>query len=221
MSVRLQIENLSMSYSGPKGGIGAVKGVSLTICAGEFVAVQGPSGCGKTTLLLAAGALLQPTHGRVLLDGQDPYALSSGSRAEFRARNLGFVFQQFHLVPYLDVLDNILAATLALNANGNARNRALELVEQFGLTNRLRHVPAELSTGERQRVALARALLNHPKLLLADEPTGNLDEENGQMVMRCLAQLARAGTAVLLVTHEPRAGEHASRVLNMNGGQIK
>ena len=198
MSARLQIESLSKSYSGPKGRIDVVNEVSLTINAGEFVAVQGPSGCGKTTLLLAAGALLQPTRGRVLLNGQDPYELSSGQRAQFRALNIGFVFQQFHLVPYLDVLDNILASTLALKRNGNEHGRALELVEQFGLTNRLRHIPAALSTGERQRVALARALLNNPKLLLADEPTGNLDEENGQVVMRCLAEFARAGAAVLL-----------------------
>jgi len=221
MSARLQIQNLCKSYSGPKGDIGAVSEVSLTINGGEFVAVQGASGCGKTTLLLAGGALLQPTRGRVLLNGQDPYALSSGQRAQFRALNIGFVFQQFHLVPYLDVLDNILTPTLALGRNGKARTRALELVEQFGLTNRLRHVPAALSTGERQRVALARALLNNPKLLLADEPTGNLDDENGQVVLRCLAEFARAGAAVLLVTHEPRAGEHASRVVRMDGGKLQ
>jgi len=221
MSALLQVEGLGKSYAGPKGDVRALEEVSLTIDAGEFVAVQGPSGCGKTTLLLAAGALLQPTRGRVLLNGQDPYGLSSGQRAQFRAMNIGFVFQQFHLVPYLDVLDNILAPMLALNTNGNARSRALKLVEQFGLKDRLRHVPAALSTGERQRVALARALLNHPKLLLADEPTGNLDEENGQVVMRCLAEFARAGAAVLLVTHEPRAGEHASRVVKMDGGKIR
>ncbi len=256
MSARLQIEALSRSYTGPKGDINAVNAVSLTVDAGEFVAVQGPSGCGKTTLLLAAGTLLQPTTGRVLLDGQDPYRLSAGERARFRATNVGFVFQQFHLVPYLDVLDNILAATLALTpgiriaqetprdgsrrreeANSLrrgqeppphvggyevcARTRALALVEQFGLTDRLRHVPAELSTGERQRVALARALLNNPKLLLADEPTGNLDDQNGQVVLRCLAEFARAGAAVLLVTHEPRTGEHASRVVRMDGGKLQ
>ena len=244
MSALLQIENLSKSYAGLGCGVAAVQGVSLAVGAGEFVAVQGPSGCGKTTLLLAAGALLQPSGGRVLVNGQDPYALSAGQRAQFRAAHLGFVFQQFHLVPYLDVLDNILAPTVALVArasrpcepnrtgetpvplpragNGSAaRTRALELAEQFGLTHRLHHVPAALSTGERQRVALARALLNQPKLLLADEPTGNLDEENGQMVLRCLADFARAGAAVLLVTHEPRVGEHASRVVRMDGGRIQ
>ena len=203
------------------GAICPVEEVSLTVDAGEFVVVQGPSGCGKTTLLLAAGALLQPTRGQVLLNGQNPYELSSGQRAQFRAVNIGFVFQQFHLVPYLDVLDNILAPTLALSPDGDMSARARELAEQFGLTDRLRHVPAALSTGERQRVALARALLNKPKLLLADEPTGNLDAQNGQAVLRCLTQFARAGGAVLLVTHDPRAGDHAGRVLKMIGGRIR
>lgn len=221
MSALLQLEGLSKSYSGPKGTVNAVNQVSLTVSAGEFVAVQGPSGCGKTTLLLAAGGLLQPTGGRVLLNGQDPYALSPEQRAQFRAVNVGFVFQQFHLVPYLDVLDNILVPTLALSAHSGARARALELAARFGLTHRLRHLPAALSTGERQRVALARALLNIPKLLLADEPTGNLDEENGQVVLRCLAEFARDGAAVLLVTHEPRAGQHADHVVKINGGKIQ
>jgi putative ABC transport system ATP-binding protein len=220
MSTLLQIERLCKSYPGPQGTINAVDEVSLTVGAGEFVAVQGPSGCGKTTLLLAAGALLRPTRGRVLVNDDDPYALSPGERARFRAVNVGFVFQQFHLVPYLDVLDNTLVPTLALGANGAARARALELAVRFGLTERLHHLPAALSTGERQRVALARALLNKPKLLLADEPTGNLDAENGQIVLRCLAEFARDGGAVLLVTHEPGTGDYASRIVMMNGGKI-
>ena len=220
MSALLQIEGLSKSYPGPQGTINAVEDVSLTVGAGEFVAVQGPSGCGKTTLLLAAGALLRPTRGRVLVNGEDPYTLSSGQRARFRALTVGFVFQQFHLVPYLDVLDNTLAPTLALGADGGARARALELAARFGLTERLRHLPAALSTGERQRVALARALLNKPKLLLADEPTGNLDAENGQIVLCCLAEFARDGGAVLLVTHEPGTGDYASRIVKLNGGKI-
>jgi len=220
MNALLQIESLSQSYPGPEGSVNAVNEVSLAIGAGEFVAVQGPSGCGKTTLLLMAGALLQPTGGRVLLDGQDPYALSAGHRARLRAVNIGFVFQQFHLVAYLDVLENILAPTLALGANGGGRVRALELAARFGLTERLRHVPAALSTGERQRVALARALFNKPKLLLADEPTGNLDDTNSQVVLRCLAEFARDGGAVLLVTHESRTGEHANRVVKMIGGKL-
>ncbi len=220
MSPLLQIEGLSKSYPGRRGTINAVSQVSLSVGAGEFVAVQGPSGCGKTTLLLAAGALLRPTHGQVLLNGENPYAMSPGQRARFRAVNIGFVFQQFHLVPYLDVLDNTLAPTLALGANGGALTRALELTARFGLTERLHHLPAALSTGERQRVALARALLNKPTLLLADEPTGNLDAENGQIVLHSMAEFARDGGAVLLVTHEARAGEHANRVMKMSGGKM-
>ncbi len=221
MSALLQIENLSKSYVGPQGTINAVEEASLTVGTGEFVAVQGPSGCGKTTLLLAAGALLRPTRGRVTVNGQDPYALSAGQRARFRAVNVGFVFQQFHLVPYLDVLDNTLAPTLALGTNGSARVRALELTARFGLAGRLHHLPAALSTGERQRVALARALLNRPKLLLADEPTGNLDLENGRIVLRCLAEFARDGGAVLLVTHEPGTSDYVSRILKMERGRIR
>jgi len=221
MNALLQMEGLTRTYAGPGGEVRAVDGVSLSLDAGEFVAVRGPSGCGKTTLLLAAGALLAPSSGRVRVVGQDPYALSAGQRAELRAAQIGFVFQQFHLVPYLDALDNILAPTLATGTGNGARSRALELAERLGLTPRLRHVPAALSTGERQRVALARALLNRPKLLLADEPTGNLDEANGLTVFQCLTEFARGGGAVLLVTHEPRAGEHATRRLEMKAGKLQ
>ncbi len=220
MSALLQLEKLSQTFRGPEGMVQALDDVSLTVGGGEFVAVTGPSGCGKTTLLLTAGALLRPSRGRVLLNGQEPYALPPGPRARFRAVHIGFVFQQFHLVPYLDVLDNILAPALALGANGNTHARALELAERFGLANRLRHLPAALSTGEQQRVALARALFNQPRLLLADEPTGNLDAQNGETVLRCLADFARQGGTVLLVTHEPRAGDHANRILKMMGGRL-
>ena len=194
--------------------------VSLTVAAGEFVAVQGPSGCGKTTLLLLAGVLLKPEGGEVLLQAQNLYQLSSGQRARFRAANIGFVFQQFHLVPYLSVLDNILLPTLAMAPDGDAQARALALAGQFRLTDRLHHVPAALSTGERQRTALARALLNRPKLLLADEPTGNLDRDNAVVVLDALAGFARAGGAVLLVTHDVNAAGLASRALHIRQGRM-
>jgi ABC-type lipoprotein export system ATPase subunit len=196
-----------------------VDGVSLGLEAGEFVAIQGPSGCGKTTLILMAGALLQPTSGRVRLAGQDPYALSAERRAGFRAAHVGFVFQQFHLIPYLSVLDNVLAATLAGPIPG-AEERARALLAHFALEPQADRLCADLSTGERQRAALARALLPRPKLLLADEPTGNLDPENGDRVLRCLAQFAEGGGAVLLVTHDPRAADHARRILTMDNGRI-
>lgn len=210
----LEIKNLTKSFTGPKGTIRAVNDISLSIGPGEFVAVRGPSGCGKTTLLLAAGGLLAPDHGEIRVTGENPYRLSPEQRARFRAKHIGFVFQQFHLVPYLTVLDNILVPSLAL-APGNHRNLAEELAAQFGLTDRLHHVPAHLSTGERQRTALARALLNKPELILADEPTGNLDSENTRIVLNALTAFTRAGGAVLLVTHDPQAAGHASRGIDM------
>src|SRR6266545_713422 len=208
----LEITNLSKSYRSPSGRLTVLDGLTLTVNPGEFVAVQGRSGCGKTTLLLAAGGLLQPDAGRVAVNGQDLYALSDEGRARFRAAHIGFVFQQFHLVPYLSVLDNVLAPSLALRLP-DARARAERLLDDFGLAGRRRHVPAQLSTGERQRTALARALLNRPKLLLADEPTGNLDHENAAVVLDHLATFARGGGAVLLVTHDPEAAAQAHRVI--------
>ncbi|MBI5388219.1 MAG: ABC transporter ATP-binding protein [Verrucomicrobia bacterium] len=219
MSVGLDIQNLGKVYHGSNGAVHAVEGVSLTLAPGDFVGVQGPSGCGKTTLLLAAGALLQPSAGQVTVAGQNPYALTPEERAKFRAANIGFVFQQFHLVPYLSVLDNVLAPSLALLQPG-VEQRARELLAQFGLEPRAHHVPAELSTGERQRTALARALLNRPKLLLADEPTGNLDRDNAQVVLGALADFAQGGGAVLLVTHDAVAAQCAQRIVRMKEGRL-
>jgi putative ABC transport system ATP-binding protein len=220
MTSLLQFEALSRSYAGPDGPIAAVDDVSLSVNRGEFVAIQGPSGCGKTTLILSAGTLLQPTSGRLRLAGEDPYALSAEQRARFRAANIGFVFQQFHLIPYLTVLDNVLVPSLASTVP-DALDRALDLLAQLGLQPRGQHLAADLSTGERQRTALARALLCHPKLLLADEPTGNLDLENGAVVLQHLATFARNGGTVLLVTHDPRAAQFAHRVLKMVRGRIE
>jgi putative ABC transport system ATP-binding protein len=219
MSVVLQVRNLTKTYQCPAGMVRALDDFSLGVESGEFVAVQGPSGCGKTTLLLAAGGLLRPSAGQVQVNGQDPYALAPEARARFRAAQLGFVFQQFHLIPYLSVLDNVLAPALALALPG-AQQRAEELVTRFGLQDRAHHVPAELSTGERQRAALARALLNSPKLLLADEPTGNLDRENAGLVLDCLSSFARDGGAVLLVTHDSSAAQQASRTVRIQGGRL-
>ncbi len=219
----LGIREVKKVYPGPNGRVRALDGVTFDVRPGEFVVVRGPSGCGKTTLLLAAGCLLRPTEGTVTIDGQDPYALSSEARARLRAEKIGFVFQQFHLVPYLTVLENILAPSLALRVTGKGDKggpRARELLERFGLAPRANHVPAELSTGERQRVALARALLNRPKLLLADEPTGNLDPENAETVLGHIAGFARSGGAVLLVTHHDVSGEHPTQVLNMREGTL-
>ena len=214
----LRAENLVKAYRGPGREVRALDGFSLRADPGEFVVVQGPSGCGKTTLLLVLGGLLRPDGGRVAVDGQDPYALAPGARARLRAENVGFVFQQFHLVPYLTVFENVLAASLA-RPSVDAAARARDLVAHVGLADRADHVPAQLSTGERQRVALARALLNRPRLLLADEPTGNLDEASGARVLEHLrAFAAEGGGTVVLATHDPAAAR-AGRVVRMQDGR--
>jgi len=231
----LEIRNLSKRYAHADGPVDALVDVSLSVADGEFVSVQGPSGCGKSTLLLAAGGLLAGDAGQVLIDGQDPYALAPDARAALRARRVGFVFQQFHLVPYLSVLDNVLSPSLALASQAPAERACPEpveracpepveqarmLIERFGLAGRVAHKPSELSTGERQRTALARALLNKPGLILADEPTGNLDADSGRAVLEYLAEFARQGGGVLLVTHDDRAAGYAQRTVKMRAGRI-
>ncbi len=219
----LEIRELSKRYLSPagraSGPVIALEAVSLSLAPGEFVGVWGPSGSGKTTLLLAAGGLMTPTSGTVAFQDQDVYGMSLRSRARWRAQCVGFVFQQFHLIPYLSVLDNVLTPALA-RAVPNARGRAEELLEQFGLTARASHVPAALSTGEQQRTALARALLPSPRLLLCDEPTGNLDVASARIVLECLAAFSRAGGAVLLVTHDADATALAGRCLTLRAGRF-
>ena len=215
----ISLAHITKTYTGDAGPIVAVDDVSVSVEAGEFVAVVGPSGCGKTTLLLVAGGLLRPENGEVNIDGTDPYSLSGEQRARFRAEQIGFVFQQFHLVPYLNVLDNVMAPAL-VTGETSARERAGILVERFGLADRLGHRPGQLSTGERQRVALARALLNEPRVILADEPTGNLDGDNSEQVLQALKTFADEGGAVLLVTHDPDAVAFAGRQVVLQGGQL-
>lgn len=214
----LEIKSLNKTFKGPHGAVRAVADITLAVDAGEFVAVRGPSGCGKTTLLLAAGGLLAPDGGEVRIGGEDPYRLTQEQRAKFRAEHVGFVFQQFHLVPYLSVLDNIMVPDLAVG-RADCRERAERLAVQFGLGERLGHMPSQLSTGERQRTALARALLNKPGLVLADEPTGNLDGANARSVLNALSDFSRDGGAVLLVTHDPMAAEHAVRCVEWRSGK--
>jgi putative ABC transport system ATP-binding protein len=218
MSEILKIEEAKKHYRNRRGEtVRALDGVSLSLGEGEMRFVVGASGSGKSTLLLCAGGLLRPDSGSVRLEGEDLYALPAEERARRRSRRIGFVFQQFHLVPYLDVLDNILAPALA-GYEGDPRPRAEELIERFGLGHRRDHPPSELSVGERQRVALARALLQRPRLLLADEPTGNLDVANGRKVMECLDEFAREGGAVMIVTHDPA---HATGdALHLEGGAL-
>ncbi|MFP6899698.1 MAG: ABC transporter ATP-binding protein [Opitutales bacterium] len=217
----LEATNVHKAFAGPNGSpVTAVEGVDLEAREGEFLALRGPSGCGKSTLLFVIGGLLRPDEGAVEIAGESLYEQDAAKRASIRAKHVGFVFQQFHLVPYLDALDNVLSPTLARSIP-DAANKALSLLDTFGLSDRQRHVPAALSVGEQQRVALARALLLEPKLLLADEPTGNLDPENAESILSHFAAFAEAGGAVLMVTHDDRAAERASRTILMDKGRLK
>lgn len=223
--MRLELHNVSKTFSRGDHPVPAVQELSLQLESGQFAALCGPSGCGKSTLLLVCGGLLRPEAGMVMLSGHDLYSQSGSERARFRAANVGFVFQQFYLIPYLNVLDNVLAASLGLPANSaedrrQVRKRAHGLVERFGLGDRVLHLPSELSTGESQRVALARALLNRPQVLLADEPTGNLDAENSEVVLDYLREFTGSDGAVLLVTHDAAAADCADRVLPMEAGRL-
>ncbi len=211
----VMLESVVKTYPKAKSlRITALAPLDLTVRAGEFVAVQGPSGSGKTTCLLIAGGLLRPDSGRALIDGQDLYALTRNQLAAFRSERIGFVFQQYHLIPYLTVLENILAAEAA-QRRGNDAARGRALAEQFGLAHRLEHTPGELSAGEKQRTALARALLFRPKVVLADEITGNLDEENAQIVLGYLREYVGTGGSVLLVTHDREVAARADRVQHL------
>jgi putative ABC transport system ATP-binding protein len=179
---------------------------------------MGPSGSGKSTLMNILGGLDAPTSGRVILDGQDVCALSSKELARFRAEKIGFVFQQFHLVPYLTALENVMLAQYFHSLSDE--QEAAEALSRVGLGERLRHLPSELSGGERQRVCVARALINQPNVILADEPTGNLDEVNETLVMGLLAELHRAGHTIVLVTHDPEIGRMAERRIELHHGRL-
>ncbi len=216
----LIIEKVTKRFQGPKGLVTAMEDVSFTVETGGFVAIQGPSGSGKTTLMLAIGALQRPDTGRITLNHQDPYALDPEERAKFRAASIGFVFQQYHLVPYLSVLDNVLAPMIA-QPRTDAEDRARQLIARFGLESRAHHIPAALSAGERQRTALARALFHEPKLLLADEPTGNLDRASAEVVLRYLVEFSNSGGTVVLVTHDEKIAGLAQRVVHMEQGRLR
>ena len=196
------------------GDVTALAPFDLNMEKGEFVAIKGASGSGKTTLLLALGGMLRPTEGEIKYKGANLYELSSPELGNYRSNEVGFVFQMFHLVPYLGVEENV---KLALS-NGSDSGRTLELLEEFGLTNRLTHTPGELSAGERQRVALARALVNEPEMILADEPTGNLDPENDRQVFKYLSEYHQKGGTVAVVTHGSTADEFADRIVNLKAG---
>ncbi len=216
----LKTENLWKIYRSSKVEVPALQGVNFEVYPGEFVAVMGPSGCGKSTLLYVMGGLTQPTRGRVLVDGNDLATLSDAERTRLRRHKIGFVFQRFNLLPTLTARGNI-AIAQHIHGNGFDPHRFAMITRMLGLTERLHHRPAELSGGEQQRVALARAVIHEPKLLLADEPTGNLDTRNSEMVLGLLRQLNRElGQTIVMITHNPEAAAYASRVVHMRDGVI-
>jgi len=217
--VVLSLKEIVKTYRSGKDQIKVLNKISLDVNEGDFIALHGKSGCGKTTGLLIAGGLLEPDEGHVILNDTDVYALGHEERSHLRSNSMGFVFQQFHLIPYLSALDNILLPTLALPSK-TASTRALELATELNLTERLHHLPSRLSTGERQRVALARALLNKPKIILADEPTGNLDEENGEIVLSILQKFAQSDGAVLMVTHTADVARYTTKQFHLGKGTI-
>lgn len=217
----LEVCGITKIFRSSHSPVSALENVSFKVGTGQFAAIQGPSGSGKTTLLLALGGLQRPDAGKVFLEGQDLYALGGDAAAAFRATHIGFVFQQYHLLPYLSVLENVLAPVMA-QSRRNGLDRARQLVARFGLEGRADHVPAALSAGERQRVALARALLHEPKLLLADEPTGNLDRDNAETVLRYLAEFAQSsGGTVVLVTHDLHIASYAQCVIRLHQGRLR
>jgi putative ABC transport system ATP-binding protein len=220
--VIVDARNVSRVFSMPAGPVTAVRDVTLQIRNGDHIAVRGPSGCGKSTLLHMLGCVETQTSGRLLFDGQDVSRLSDARRSLLRLRQIGFVFQRFFLLPMLTARENVeLPMSEAGLAKDIRQKRVMELLEYVGLLPRADHRPSQLSGGEMQRVAIARALANGPKLLLADEPTGELDEATGAQIAALLDRVNQAGTALVIVTHDADLANRAARILTMRDGQIE
>ena len=221
MSAMIHLENVSKRYDMERAAVHALREVSIEIGPGEYVALLGPSGSGKSTLLHVIGCLDRPTSGRYLLEGEDVGALDVNRLADIRNRKMGFVFQAFHLLPRLSALENV-ALPLRLGGVGTAERteRARELLERMGLGERISHRPAELSGGQQQRVAIARSLANRPAILLADEPTGNLDTASGAEITAILEGLLDEGRTVIVVTHDETMARRARRILRLRDGRV-
>jgi len=223
MPLVLQLHHISRTFHDCDRAITILNDVSLSVVSGTSVAIRGPSGCGKTTLLYIAGTLDQPTEGRVEILGENPWQLSRRRLAAFRNQHIGFIFQEHQLLPQCSVLENVLLPTLSgYTAEGSGRKRAMELLDRVGLTHRLSHRPSRLSGGERQRVAVCRALINRPSLLLADEPTGNLDPETAASVGRLLLEVAAEHDAAMLcVTHSDALAAEFRNTITLMDGRIE
>lgn len=219
MSQFITLTDVTKTYQTGRRSLSALRGINLSIERGEWVAILGPSGCGKSSLLNLLSGIDQPSSGSVLIDGVDLSSLSEERLARWRGRTVGIVFQFFQLMPTLTALENVLLP-LDLNGRRGDRSRATELLARVGIDHLADHLPNELSGGEQQRVAIARALANEPAIVLADEPTGNLDSASGASVLEILQELWRAGTTLILVTHDRGIATYASRVIEMRDGLI-
>ncbi|WP_276942125.1 ABC transporter ATP-binding protein [Hallella colorans] len=217
----IKIENLTKIFRTEEVETVALNGVNMQVADGEFVAIMGPSGCGKSTLLNILGLLDNPTEGQYFLDGEEVGRLRERSRTKYRKGRIGFVFQSFNLIDELTVEENVELQLKYLDVpRKERRERVLEILRKVNLSQRARHYPQQLSGGQQQRVAIARAVVGHPKLILADEPTGNLDSKNGLEVMQLLSKLNAEGTTIVMVTHSRHDATYANRVVNLFDGQI-
>jgi len=217
----IQIEQLKKTYHLGKVKVEALRGVSFEINTGEFVSIMGPSGSGKSTLMHIIGCLDYPTGGKYFLSGQDVSKLNDNQLALFRNQKIGFVFQEFNLLPKATILRNVeLPLTYNNTSSKNKKRLAVQALEEVGLSDRLKHRPNEISGGEKQRVAIARALINRPSIILADEPTGNLDSKTGQDIMKMIDKLHDEGNTIILVTHEPEIARYGKRIIHLKDGVI-
>jgi putative ABC transport system ATP-binding protein len=218
----LQTENLSKIYKIGRVETHALRGVSIAVEPGEFVAIMGQSGCGKSTLLHLLGGLLSPTSGKIIIDGEDLSKISDAARTDIRRRKIGFVFQRFNLFPTLTADGNLrLAERIHAGNGGGSAQRRREVLNLLKLENKINNKPLELSGGEQQRVALARAVINNPAIILADEPTGNLDSENSRIVLEMFRELNKKfNQTIIMITHNPEAAENCNRIIKMRDGLV-